>query len=64
MKKKKNDDEYTDGDFNMRWRFYQQTVRFWQMSNQKDDRKSQRAGEARRNVWPQDDGSERFARAA
>lgn len=56
----KDKDEYTDADFNMRWRFYQQTVRFWEMSKQTDERNSQSVEEARRNVQLQDDGSERL----
>lgn len=60
----KDKDEYTDADFNMRWRFYQQTVRFWQMSKQKGECNSQSVEEARRNVQFQDDGSERLTRAA
>lgn len=44
--------EYTDGDFNMRWRFCKQTIRFWQKSKQKDERESLRVEKARRIVRP------------
>ena len=44
--------EYTDGDFNMRWRFCKQSIRFWQKSKQKDERESLRVEKARRIVRP------------
>jgi hypothetical protein len=38
--------EYSDADFNMRRRFYEQTVRFWKQSQKKDKRNSQGVGKA------------------
>jgi hypothetical protein len=36
---KKN--EYSEADFNMRRRFYEQSIRFWKQSQKKDKRDSQ-----------------------
>jgi len=44
--------KYTDDDFNMRWRFCKQTIRFWQKSKQKDKRESLCVEKARKNVRP------------
>ncbi len=45
-------DEFDIEDFNMRWRFCKQTIRFWQKSKQKDERESLRVEKARRIVRP------------
>ena len=47
--------EYTDGDFNMRWRFCKQTIRFWQKSKQKDERESLHVEKAAGLCGPQED---------
>jgi hypothetical protein len=53
--------EYIDGDRNMRWRLCEQTIRFWRLSKEKDQRDSLSIGEDLRNVRPQDDRSEQRA---
>ena len=53
--------EYNDGDRNMRRRFCEQIIRFWQKSKQKDEGDSLCVEEDRRNVRPQDDRSEQPA---
>ncbi len=53
--------EYNDGDRNMRWRFCEQIIRFWQKSKQKDEGDSLCVEEDPRNVRPQDDRSEQPA---
>jgi hypothetical protein len=43
-------DAYTDRDFEMRWRFFEQTISFWQQRKQKDARDSLGVKENVRNV--------------
>jgi len=50
--------KYNDRDRNMRRRFCEQIIRFWQKCKQKDEGDSLGVEEYPRNVRPQDDRSE------
>ncbi len=47
--------EYADADSNMRWRFAEQTKRFWEESGKKEDAELLRTEEVSRNMSPEDD---------
>ncbi len=52
-------DEFDAKDFNLRWRFCRQTIRFWESSKKKDNCASSSAGDAPGNAPPRDDLSRR-----
>ncbi len=53
-------DAYNDGDLDMRFRFAEQTIRFWRTSRETDEQETSLCvHEDSTNVQPQDDRPER-----